>query len=282
MKKFFLFLFSNAFFFFGGAQTSTAKPGDFPPNPLGKEGWVLTAHDEFNGPTLDTTLWIPYYLRQRVSDEAALADYAFRDGSLVLQVPKNKTAYNSKGMQVSSIQTHEHNELHKPGQRKDIPNRAKFLQQYGYFELRAKTQAGPGNCSSFWLLGPHKDSTESGEIDVFEQPGHLGSNKIQWNLYPWKDSRLNKPGPKKDWHNKIDLGKDLTATYNIYAMEWTPTEIKLFFNNKLINTIPASPAYPMSVLIGLYVGNDWFGKVDPDSQYPKEFAIDYFRAYKKK
>lgn len=254
---------------------------DFPANPIERKGYALTVHDEFDGPTLNESLWIPYYLRQRVSDSAALADYEFKNGSIVLKVPKNKVEYNSKGMRVSSLQTFERPDLHKPGRRKHIPNTAKFLQQYGYFEVRAKAQAGSGNCSTFWLLGRQNDSTETGEIDVIEQPGSLGPNVLQWNLYDWTDPKLGTRITNIGWQNKLRFNRNLTATYNIYGLEWTPTEIKLYVNNELINTIPNSPQYPMGVFLSLYVGDDWFGKVDPNSKYPKEFAIDYFRAYKK-
>lgn len=255
---------------------------DFPANPLKKKGYVLTVNDEFEGPVLNQKLWIPYYLRQRVSDEASMADYEFRDGAIVLKVTEDKEAYNSNGLRISSIQTFEKPDLHKPGKRKDIPNRAYFLQQYGYYEIRAKTQAGPGNCSTFWLLGRQNDSTETGEIDVIEQAGNLGVNSVAWNLYDWHDERLRPRITNMGYQNRLRFNRDLTTTFNIYGCEWTPTEIRMYLNNELINTIPKSPQYPMGVFLSLYVGNDWFGKLDPEASYPKEFIIDYFRAYRKR
>jgi len=36
-----------------------------PPNPIEKEGWILDRHDEFDGPALDETLWVPRYFESR-------------------------------------------------------------------------------------------------------------------------------------------------------------------------------------------------------------------------
>lgn len=266
-------------------QLSGLDAGDFPANPLQKAGYVLTANDEFNGPKLNEDLWIPYYIRQRVSDEAGLAEYEFRDGSILLKITKDKANYNDKGMRVSSLQTLENSDLHKPGKRTDVPMQKKFLQQYGYFEIRAKTQLGPGHCSSFWLLGEggmRVNRHLTGEIDVIEQPGNLGPNSVAFNLYDWSDSTIGTRITNMGWQNRLRLNKDLTKTFNIYGCEWTPTEIKFYFNNRLINIIPNSIHYPMGVFLSLYEGNDWFGTLDGSQAHPKEFVIDYFRAYAKK
>jgi len=38
------------------AGIAAGSAADVPPNPLAKPGWVLDAHDEFEGPTLNTNL----------------------------------------------------------------------------------------------------------------------------------------------------------------------------------------------------------------------------------
>lgn len=43
-----------------GAQT--AQAADFPGNPTTKEGYTLDFQEEFDGTTLDTNKWLPYYL----------------------------------------------------------------------------------------------------------------------------------------------------------------------------------------------------------------------------
>src|SRR5215831_1560381 len=106
------------------AQTEQDNNSDFPANPLGKKGWVLTMHDEFNGPELNRNLWIPYYFRHRyANDTNAKASYEFQNGCISLKIEKNTN-------RVSSIQTFERANLILPGTR-EIPTKILFTQKYG-------------------------------------------------------------------------------------------------------------------------------------------------------
>ncbi|MFD1256904.1 glycoside hydrolase family 16 protein [Mucilaginibacter terrae] len=246
---------------------------DYPANPIKKEGWLLSVNDEFDGTKLNEKLWIPYYLRHR-SNKDLRAEYKFENGCLVLQ-------RNSDGC--SSIQTFERTDLHKLGVRQ-IPTKINFVQQYGYFEIRAKSQTGKGHCIAFWLLGIQETPAQSAEIDVVEQPGHYGNYTGLSSLHLWGDSTL-KPNSveKRDFGQKITAKQDLTTSFNIYALEWTPSTLKYYLNNELVLTVPRSPQYKMGILISFYQGDkSWFGPVDKSISYPKEFAVDYFRAYTKK
>lgn len=255
-------------------DTTPSILADFPPNPIEKAGWTITVDDEFNGPKLNDSLWIPYYLRQRTPDNVARANYEFKNGCISLKIM-------SPGSKVSALQTLEKYNLHKPGYRKDFADKTLFVQKYGYFEIRAKTQVGAGHCSTFWLIGVQNDSTQSAEIDVLEQPGNLGRNAFLFNMYKWHDPNLIVPNDRRGWKGTYFANRDLTSTFNIYGLEWNDREIKFYFNNKLIRQIDAAPQYPMGVILSFYQGDSWWGRVDQTIPYPKEFQIDYFRAYKK-
>ena len=251
------------------------RPVDFPPNPLEKPGWVLAAHDEFDGPELNTELWIPYYAEHRTTRERATARYELRDGHLVLRIDKDQPAYkidaprNAAQMKVSSVQT-------ARGSNKVRPTDIKFTQQYGYFEIRARTYQKPGYCVAFWTLGAGEEPGQNAEIDIFEQAGHFKQGGDTLNLYSQDDTKL--PKTTRVTHN---LGFDPMAGFNIYAMEWDEKAIRKFVNNKLVAEIPHSPSYPMFFFLSIYENPGWTGKADTssDSGYPKEFVIDYFRAY---
>ena len=43
-------------------SATLSQGADVPANPLEKPGWTLDFHDEFDGPTLNTNVWLPYYL----------------------------------------------------------------------------------------------------------------------------------------------------------------------------------------------------------------------------
>jgi hypothetical protein len=103
-------------------------------------GYSLVKADEFNGSSLDTNLWIPYYLESRTTKERAAARYALRDGNLVLKIDQDQpTYYPGNPMRVSSIQTAQKNYLHKDQHDHDIATKMNYTPKYGYFEVRAKS-----------------------------------------------------------------------------------------------------------------------------------------------
>ncbi|NUT18821.1 MAG: family 16 glycosylhydrolase [Hamadaea sp.] len=247
------------------------------PNPLDKPGWILDRHDEFDG-SLDTGLWVTNYLESRTPEWRSRARYGFRDNALVLRIDNDQpTYYADNPMKVSSIQTGQRTGLHQTSPfDHSIPTVMKYAPQYGYFEIRAKSSARTGIHTAFWTVGKQDTSTQRAEIDVVEHaPGVHGLQSFYYNLHKWSDPNLPEAG------NTVSVGFDMTADFHIYALEWNPTQIKLYVDNVLKDTINASPAYPSVFLLGIYENAGWTGTVDPNATQPKEFVVDYFRAYKR-
>jgi hypothetical protein len=260
---------------------SSAQPAiaaAVPPNPLGKPGWILERHDEFNG-SLDRSLWITNYLESRTPEWRSRARYHFRNNALVLRIDDNQPTYyaGDNPMKVSSIQTGQRVGLHQTSPfDHSIPTVMKYAPQYGYFEIRAKSSARHGVHTAFWTVGRQDTYSQRGEIDIIEHaPGRHGLRSFFYNLHKWSDPNL----PERE--QTIPVGFDVTSDFHVYALEWTPTQIKLYVDNVLTNTINASPAYPSVFLLGIYENAGWNGTVDPNDPQPKEFVVDYFRAYKK-
>lgn len=252
-----------------------AEAADVPPNPLDKPGWILDRHDEFNG-GLDPTLWITNYLGSRTPEWRSRARYAFRNNALVLRIDDDQpTYYANDPMKVSSIQTGQRTGLHKTSPvDHSIPTVWKYTPQYGYFEIRAKTSARSGLHAAFWTVGKQDTPTQNAEMDIIEHPGRIPRN-FNFSLHKWSDPNV----PEVD--NSISVGFDVASEMHIYALEWTPTQIKLYVDNVLKKTITAAPAYPSVFLLGIYENAGWTGPVDPSDPRPKEFVVDYFRAYRK-
>ena len=55
-------------------------------DPVGKDGYELAFEDTFDGDTLGQTRWLPYYLPQWTSREAAAARYRLGGGVLRLVI----------------------------------------------------------------------------------------------------------------------------------------------------------------------------------------------------
>lgn len=252
-----------------------AQAADTPPNPLDKPGWVLDRHDEFTG-SLDPNLWITNYLESRTPEWRSRARYGFRNGALVLRIDDDQpTYYAGDPMKVSSIQTGQRTGLHKTSpQDHTIPAVWKYAPRYGYFEIRGRTSARSGLHAAFWTVGKQDTATQNAEVDIMEHPGRTPRN-FNFSLHKWSDPAV------PEVNNSIGTGFDLAGGMHIYGLEWTPTQLKLFVDNKLTKTITASPAYASVFLLGIYENAGWTGTVDPTDPRPKEFVVDYFRAYHK-
>jgi beta-glucanase (GH16 family) len=260
--------------FVGTAQPAVAA--DVPPNPVQKPGWILDRHDEFNG-SLDSNLWITNYLESRTPEWRSKARYGFRNNALVLRIDNDQPTYYAGGdkMKVSSIQTGQKTGLHKGSpQDHTIPTIWKYAPKYGYFEIRGRTSARSGLHAAFWTVGKQDTLSQSAEIDIMEHPGRTPRN-FNFNLFKWSDPNVTQVT------QSVGTSFDLAGGMHIYALEWTPTQIKLYVDNKLTRTVNQSPAYASGFLLGIYENAGWTGDVDPVDPRPKEFVVDYFRAYRK-
>lgn len=252
-----------------------ASAAEMPPNPLEKPGWILDRNDEFNG-GLNPDLWITKYLESRTTAERASARYGFRNNALVLRIDDDQpTYYSGNPMKVSSIQTGQRTNLHKDNVfDHSIPTDMKYTPQYGYFEIRAKSSARSGIHTAFWLIGRQDTWEQRGELDVVEHAGIHGKSRFNWNLFKWSDPNLT------DHTEQVGVGFDMTTEMHIYAVEWTPTQLKLYIDNVLVRTLDQSFRYPAVFFLGIYEHAGWTGTVDPNDTRPKEMVVDYFRAYK--
>ena len=266
--------------------------GEFPANPLEKTGYILEFSDEFDGPSIDTNKWVPYYLPHWSSRAQSIPRYHFEDGNLVLQITKDQGPWCPEfdgEVRCSCIQTGEFSGPvgSKIGQlrfsdacvvREVQTNVQTYTPQYGYFELRAKGVNTSANHVALWMIGYEDAPEKSGEIAIFELLGsHRSSTSsaVRFGVHPWGDQNI------KDEFYEEFFNID-TAGYHIYGCEWTPTHIDFYIDNERIKTIHQSPKYPMQFMLGIYehpFEGAWTGTYDPSAPYPKKFTIDYFRAY---
>jgi hypothetical protein len=268
------------------------SPGDFPANPLEKPGYRLEFHDEFDGTVLDTDKWFPYYLPHWSSRAQSKPNYTFENGNLVLQISKDQAPWCPEfdgEVRCSSIQTGQYSGAvgSKIGQlqfnsaltvREAQENVRFYTPQYGYFELRAKGLNTSANHAAFWMIGYEDSPEKSGEIAIFELVGaKAGSttSAVRFGVHPWDDPTLTEEFYEE--YFPVD-----TTAYHIYGLEWTPTHLDFYLDNVHIKTINQSPQYPMQFMLGIYehpFAGAWTGVYDANAPYPKEFTIDYFRAY---
>jgi hypothetical protein len=83
-------------------------------------------------------------------------------------------------------------------------------------------------------------------------------------MFKWGDPNA------QEIHHSIGVGFDIASEMHIYALEWTPTQMRLYVDNVLKKTMNVSPNYPMLFLLGIYENAGWTGSVDPADPRPKD------------
>jgi beta-glucanase (GH16 family) len=114
------------------------------------------------------------------------------------------------------------------------------------------------------------------EIDVFEFFTTPNTNKFSSTVHWGKDVNGHHPMDGRD-HSVCKPAE----YFRIYACEWTPTEIRFYYDNLLIRTTSNGIGdfiYPMHVIVNSAVqtGPNLFPQ---NSTFPNYFEVDYVRCY---
>ncbi len=250
------------------------------------EGYELEFEDTFDGKTLDERRWLPYYLPQWSSREAAAARYRLCDGTLRLRIEADQPPWCPEfdgDIRASSLQTGLFaGPVGSPvGQgrfRPDLvvreaqPPARLYTPTYGRFELRARAVTDPRCMVALWMIGYEDEPHRSAEICICEifgrniAPGRVG---VGMGLHPFGDPAI------QDEFSVEDLALD-PDEFHVYAAEWTPGQVRFFVDGQLVTTVGQAPDYPMQFMLSLYEFPDGASA----TPYPKEFVVDYFRGYR--
>lgn len=261
---------------FAGCPTPPV-PGE--PNPPEKPGWALVFDDEFDGPILDTDLWMTGFPWGRCSEIAfntESGNISFNEGALYLTAKKEPIngfcfAWDENGAFTPYY--------------KDFDYTTGMLYsvrsfKYGYFECRFRVPLGKGFNSAFWLYGP-----EASEVDVFELVSN-DEGAAQMTLH-WKEDDVLVG--TSQWPTHIQpSGPGFDEGYHTFAFEWMPDTMAWYLDNW---KVPEScwtefirgrhiPAVEMNVILTLGIGG-MDGDPDSTTPFPADFVVDYARVYQK-
>ncbi len=160
-----------------------------------------------------------------------------------------------------------------------------FAQKYGRFEARIKLPTGKGIWPAFWLLGDDHATShwpDCGEIDILETIG--SANTMYSTIHGPGYSGSKGPSTKFD----LPAAQQVDSDFHLYAIEWSPNDIKFFFDDRLIvERTPADlPAgthwvydHPFYILLNLAVGGNWPGNPDQTTTFPQQMLVDHVRVY---
>lgn len=249
--------------------------------------WRCTFDDEFNGSSLDRTVWTPQvnFPTGDSSNHACYVDdprtISVNGGALHLSLVTIPSTNTIPCGALSAIPT--------PYITAQVSTYHTFSQEYGRFEARVKNVATsvPGLQEDYWMWPDDRyasslpidgvTSPDNGEIDVVE----LFSSEPNWAVpylhYSYTDNTGAQPGI-----NTADCPAQ-RGVWNTYDLIWNPQYVAIYVNGSLclVNT-SQDPAFNkpyitlFSMAMGTAASNDTFSSSTP---VPASEDVDYARAW---
>jgi beta-glucanase (GH16 family) len=154
------------------------------------------------------------------------------------------------------------------------PKGAGFMQQYGYFEIRAKLPPGVGVWPAFWLIA-NKEPDSSAEIDIMEHYG-IGPANYESVVHVWPKEGRGRREMNRVLH-AIPEGS-LYDRFNTFGATVESDWITFYFNRLPMGRIATPPEHhhPMFLLLNLAIGGGWPTDKTPSPSY---MYVDYVRVW---
>lgn len=248
----------------------------------------LIFEDHFDGPALDTAVWLPNYLPHWSSRAATAAQYELEDSCLRLFIPPEQGVWceddHTPPLRVSGIQSGNFSgpvgsTIGQQPYREGVVVREEQEPFWGWtpsggsVELRARAVVSPRSMAALWMVGLEDRPERCAEICVTEMfgksvvPGE--SVEVGMGLHSFRD-----PSVPEDFE-AVRLPLD-PSDFHVYAVDWTPSRADFFVDGELIRSCPSPPAYPMQLMVAVF---DFPSEARPGDDVVPEFYVDYIRGY---
>jgi beta-glucanase (GH16 family) len=252
------------------------------------EDWVLTWSDEFDSPPgtpPDPGVWQPEIADGLLN---GLTGWGNGEFEYYTDSPDNASTDGEGNLVITVIESAEnlpcwYGPCEYTSARLITRDRLEFT--YGRVEARIKVPYGQGLWPAFWLLGTNIDEVgwpQSGEIDILENIGREPAT-----------AHGTAHGPGYSGGQAVGSGIDiqegkLADDFHVYAIEWSPGEIRWYFDETNYFTLtpddlPANSEWvydhPFFVILNAAVGGNWPGSPDETTTFPQTMTVDYVRVY---
>ena len=235
-----------------------------------KSDTVVKWTDDFNGNSLDTSIWGYELGRIRGNEQQHYVDSEenvfVKDGNLTLKVTERPDEYNYTNPSIRA--TNPRQIIYNSGSVRTAGQK-EFL--YGRIEMRAKLPKGKGAFPAFWTLGADFSLDglidlgqaygwpTCGEIDVMEMIGGPTDQRLQSgeraangqsnktvygtpHFYWAKTTDIDKDGSYGQRYDNAtgasaSFREDLANDYHIYGINWTETKIEWYVDGEIYNVI---------------------------------------------
>jgi len=267
-------------------ETDKDKPAQIPEwsgkRPPVDGDWVQTLNEDFNGTSLDATLWTrrqPYDIPIHNQLQRYLEENVIVENGIV-------------SIKCEKKEGHQYNDP-KLGSREYttgvLTSYGKWTQAYGYIEARVKTPLAKGLWACFWTMPDRgvgsnekvRTSTHNGamEVDIQEQLTNWGPGRynlgMHWDGYKedhkYSTSNKNYYGPTSDgWHTfglLWEPGKYTFYCDGIKKAEWA---------NERVGSVPSF------IILDVNMRGASTREEIEIAKFPDYYQIDYVKAWQLK
>jgi Glycosyl hydrolases family 16 len=246
--------------------------------------------DDFDGPDLDTEVWVPHYLPQWSSRAESAATYSVAESELRLTIPPGQGLWcageHEPPLRVSGIQSGVYSgevgstvgqQPFRDGVvvREFQPAQWGWTPEYGLLELRARMDLSPRSMAGVWMVGLEDRPERSAEILLFEVFGDALSSEdgrptaaVGMGVRPFRDPAIT--GEFDAPRLAIDVSEP-----HVYAAEWRPGRVDFLVDGEHVKTVHEAPAYPMQMMVAVFDFPEKADSAPPD--HVPELAVDRVR-----
>ena len=273
-----------------------------------RNGWKLVWADEFDGEHVDRSKW-DFDIGNGFFDyrtHSWIPGWGNEELQYYTDHPRNVSVEDSV-LTISAIKE----SLHGCGytsarlKTKKQDGTPLFSKRYGRIEFKARVPHGKGLWPALWMLPVSEKYggwAASGEIDVMEIAGEIPTQVLG-------SIHFGSGFPHRELvtHTHTLANGSTVADWHVYAVEWTPGEIKWFVDDLLwatqsfwwsssrrndegglaprnsadINPWPAPFDEEFYLIMNVAVGGNFPGHPNALTQFPAKMHIDYVRVYDK-
>lgn len=244
--------------------------------PTSYPGYTLKWSDEFNGPTLDGTIW------GHQNGDGCPGICGWGNNELEFYTDRPENLYFQNGKMI--IEARPESYQGKNYTSSKILTQGKKPIKFGRIDIRAVLPKGKGIWPAFWLM-PEKSVfggwPKSGEIDLMEVVGHE-PGKTHGTLHFGPG-----PGSTQISRNYSLPAKTFNDEFHVFSLEWKEDQIKWLVDGNVFSTVNKADLgannYPFNeeffLIVNLAVGGNWPGSPDATTYFPAWLIVDYIRVY---
>lgn len=233
-------------------------------------GMTMVWSDEFNGSSLNTSLW---------TYEIGTGNNGW--GNNELQYYRQENTFVDNGELV--IEAREESFGGRSYTSSRIITSGKFDFKYGRVDIRAKLPEGQGIWPALWMLGSNFSTVgwpSCGEIDIMEMIGGNNRENTVHGTVHWESS-----GHAEFGDSYTLPSENFSDDYHVFSILWEENRIIWYVDDIQFNTVDTTPSdlsefqNSFFFIFNVAVGGNWPGSPDASTVFPQQMKVDYVRVF---